>query len=181
MKGVKKVRKVLGINFFIKPTLIVAEDLLGKFLVRKKGNRETAYMIVEVEAYDGPEDKASHAHKGATPRTEIMFGEAGHWYVYLVYGMHHMLNIVTGEKEYPAAVLIRGIDGVSGPGRITKTLSVTFEVFDRKKATPETGLWIEDRGVKINKKDIIKTPRIGVEYAGSVWSKKLYRFLLKKI
>lgn len=165
-------------NFFAGSTLVVAEGLLGKFLVCRKGKKITAYMITEVEAYDGFKDKASHAHRGKTLRNEIMFGEAGYWYVYLVYGMHHMVNIVTGDKEYPAAVLIRGVEGINGPGRVTKALSVT-RAFDRKKVVPETGLWIEDRGVIIETKDIKKTPRIGVLYAGPVWSKKLYRFVLK--
>jgi DNA-3-methyladenine glycosylase len=102
-------QKVLNKTFFERPTLEVAESLLGKFLIKRYRGVEKAYMITEVEAYDGFEDKASHAHKGKTERSEVMFGEAGYWYVYLVYGMHNMLNIVTGKYDYPAAVLIRGI------------------------------------------------------------------------
>ena len=171
-------RTVLEQKFFKRPTLLVAEELLGKFLVRKAGKKQVAVMITEVEAYDGLKDKASHAHKGQTDRNTIMFGEAGYWYVYLVYGMHHMLNIVTGDKEYPAAVLIRGVKNVSGPGGVTKFLSINMR-FNKKKAERKSGLWIENRGVKVYKKDIKKTPRIGVEYAGPVWSKKLYRFVLE--
>jgi len=136
-------------------------------------------MITEVEAYDGLKDKASHAHYGQTARNTIMFGEAGYWYVYVVYGMHYMLNVVTGEKEYPAAVLIRGVADISGPGRVTKQLSINMRQ-NKEKVELKSGLWIEDRGVKVHKKDIKKTPRIGVEYAGPVWSKKLYRFVLKE-
>jgi DNA-3-methyladenine glycosylase len=175
-------RKVLDKTFFERPTLEVAESLLGKFLIKRYRGVEKAYMITEVEAYDGFEDKASHAHKGKTERNEVMFGEAGYWYVYLVYGMHNMLNIVTGEKEYPAAVLIRGVEyngkRIDGPGKITKMLKIDRS-FNKKKMEKKTGLWIEDRGVKIKKSDIKKTPRIGVDYSGSC-SKKLYRFVLVK-
>lgn len=172
-------KKILTKSFFERPTCIVAEELLGKFLVMKKSQKEITLMITEVEAYDGVKDKASHAHRGKTDRNSIMFSEAGYWYVYLVYGMHHMLNIVTGDKDYPAAVLIRGIEGISGPGRVTKHLGIS-QHHNKKKAELDSGLWIEDRGVKVNKKNIKKTPRVGVEYAGPVWSKKLYRFVLEK-
>lgn len=193
-------RKVLGKSFFERSALEVAEDLLGKFLVKQEKGKEKAYMITEVEAYDGFEDKASHAHKGKTARNEIMFGEAGYWYVYLVYGMHNMLNIVTGKKDYPAAVLIRGVEEInpirsqnkkfcrnqkfltsyrtSGPGKLTKFLKIDRK-FNKKKAERKTGLWIEDRGIKIKKSEIKKTPRIGVDYAGEC-AKKLYRFVLIK-
>ena len=133
-------------------------------------------MITDVEAYDGFDDKASHAHRGETERNAPMFGEAGHWYVYLVYGMHWMLNIVTGEKEYPAAVLIRGVEGFSGPARVTKLLGVTKTV-NGKKADYSSGFWIEDRSVKIARSSLRRGPRIGVDYAG-VWAKKPYRFYL---
>ncbi len=167
---------ILKNDFYNRPTLEVAEELLGKFLVIKKGGQKTALMIREAEAYDGPEDRASHAHKGKTERTSVMFGPAGHWYVYLVYGMYFMLNIVTGPKDYPAAILIRGAGELAGPGKLTKTLGIT-KAFNRQAALPKTGLWIEDRGA-IPGMRIRKTPRIGVAYAGPVWSKKPYRFLL---
>jgi len=172
-------RKVLNKNFFQRDTFIVAEELLGKFLVKKIGNKETEAMITEVEAYDGPLDRASHASRGISARNKPMFGSAGVWYVYLVYGMHNMLNVVTGPKEYPAAVLIRGVENCKGPGRVTKTFAVDRN-FNNKKADKKTKLWIEDMGVKLNKKDIQKTPRIGVEYAGEKWANKKYRFVLKK-
>jgi len=197
---------ILKQKFFNRPTLKVAEDLLGKFLVRKIGNRERALMITEVEAYDGPHDKASHAHKGRTKRAEVMFGEAGRWYVYLVYGMHYMLNIVTGPKNYPAAILIRGaircsqgrsltwsrsvLDQVKGPGKLTKFLKIDKKFNGKIAESPspracgasvsrrKTGLWLEDRGIKINKENIKRTPRIGVNYAGKIWANKPYRFFL---
>ena len=175
-------RKVLTRKFFERGTVIVAEELLGKFLVRRVRGKEIVVMITEVEAYDGHKDKASHAHRGRTKRNEPMFGGAGVWYVYLCYGMHHMLNVVTGAKEYPAAVLVRCIEAngkrVCGPGRVTKFLNIDKKL-NAKQVSKDTGLWIEDRGVRVVKKDIQKTPRIGVDYAGPVWSKKRYRFYIK--
>src|SRR6185436_20546414 len=118
-------KKVLARKFFERNALTVARELLGKYLVRKVGQKTVAYKITEVEAYIGPHDLASHASKGRTKRTEVMFGHPGHWYVYLIYGMYEMLNIVTDKFNYPSAVLIRGVEGVSGPGRLTKTLKIT--------------------------------------------------------
>ncbi len=111
--------RILPRDFYARPVHDVARDLLGALLVRilpRRGGRMTrlAGRIVEVEAYDGPDDLASHASKGRTRRTEVMFGEAGHAYVYLVYGMHHCLNVVTGPVGYPAAVLIRALEPVEG-------------------------------------------------------------------
>ncbi|MBI5817280.1 MAG: DNA-3-methyladenine glycosylase [Candidatus Yonathbacteria bacterium] len=153
--------------------------MLGKFLVRKQGRKEIACMITEVEGYDGHKDKASHAHRGETMRNKVMFGEAGIWYVYFVYGMYDMLNVVTGQHGYPAAILIRGVEDIRGPGRLTKKLGVTRRLNGRD-ATRTSGLWIEDRGINVKKKDITRAARIGVNYAGPVWSKKPYRFILKK-
>jgi len=179
-------RQILKADFFNRPVLRIAPDLLGKFLVRKKGRREIAVMITEVEAYDGTEDKACHASKGRTPRTEVMFGPAGYFYIYLCYGMYWMLNVVTGPKGYPAAVLIRGIipnlrtsdvRRLNGPGKVTKELKIDKR-FNALPARPDTGLWFEDRGVMVEEKNSKKTPRIGVSYAGPVWSKKKYRFVL---
>ncbi|MCL4437553.1 DNA-3-methyladenine glycosylase, partial [Patescibacteria group bacterium] len=117
--------KILNQNFFNRPTTKVAKELLGKFLVIRKGNQKIALMIIETEAYDGPNDKASHASRGKTKRTEPMFGEAGNFYIYLIYGMYYLLNVVTGPKNYPAAVLIRGAEKIdknplklNGPGKI---------------------------------------------------------------
>jgi len=163
---------ILQKDFFEQPTLVVARDLVGKFLVRN-GKK---FMITEVEAYDGFGDKASHASRGETLRNKVMFGEAGRWYVYLVYGMHNMLNIVTGPEKYPAAVLIRGVEGILGPARLTKALEIDRSM-NTRKASPETGLWIEDRGVVIPENRIKRTPRVGVAYAGPEWSQKPWRFV----
>lgn len=134
-------------------------------------------MITEVEAYDGPSDLACHAARGRTTRTEVMYSKGGVWYVYLCYGVHWMVNVVTGPRDYPAAVLIRGVDGVSGPGRVTKFFTITKE-HNTKLSQRSSGLWVEDRGVIVPGRSILRTPRIGIDYAGPVWSKKPYRFLL---
>ena len=128
-------------------------------------------MITDVEAYVGEDDLASHASRGRTPRTEIMYGEAGHAYIYFVYGMHNILNIVTERKRFPAAVMLRGvkIDGVdyqktNGPGKLTKFLQI-----DRKlngwDLTKGKKLWIEKPAQKISKKSIMAGRRVGIDYA----------------
>lgn len=149
---------------------------MGKVIVRRVGAKEIAFLITEVEAYDGFDDKASHASRGRTERNAPMFGDAGFWYVYLVYGMHWMLNIVTGPAEYPAAVLIRGAGDINGPAKLTKALSVTKQ-FNATVTSRATGLWIEDRGIVVKKRDIKRLPRVGVDYAGPTWAGKKYRFL----
>ena len=172
-------RKSLPKDFFEKPTLEIAKDLLGKYLVRNFNGKEISSMITEVEAYIGGEDKACHASCGKTKRNEVMFEDGGRWYVYLVYGMHWMLNIVTETKDHPSAVLIRGTDKAKGPARVTKLLRIDKR-FNGLLAAKNSGLWIEDRGIKIKNRDIKKGPRIGVDYAGPVWSKKPWRFYLKE-
>lgn len=170
-------QRILSKAFFIRPTLLVARDLLGKFLVVSKNGVKTSRMVTEVEAYDGFEDKASHASCGLTKRNAPMFEAGGIWYVYLVYGMYEMLNIVTGPKGYPAALLIRGMEGSAGPGKLAKQLGIT-RACNGLAATKKSGLWIEDRGVVIPESHIKKSPRIGVNYAGSLWAKKKYRFFI---
>jgi len=171
-------RKVLTQKFFARSAEAVARDLLGKFLVRNVKGKEISGMITETESYDGLDDLASHAFKGRTPRTEVMFGEAGRLYIYFVYGMHNMLNVVTGDVGHPGAVLIRSVDTVSGPGRLTKHFSLSKEQ-NTLMSTKENGVWFEDRGVKVDPKDIQATSRIGVDYAGPIWSQKLLRFVYK--
>ncbi|MBD3231634.1 DNA-3-methyladenine glycosylase [Candidatus Dependentiae bacterium] len=170
--------KILTSDFFNKKVTYVAENLIGKFLVRKIGNEEIAVMITEVEAYDGPNDLACHGRFGKTKRTQAMYLDAGYFYIYMIYGMYWMLNIVTGPKDYPAAVLIRGIKNLVGPGRLTKFLKID-QTFNQKIVAPTSFLWVEDHAKQIKSNEIIKTPRIGINYAGPIWSKKLYRFVLK--
>lgn len=169
-------RKILTKDFFERSALIVARELLGKFLVRRIRGKEVAYMITEVEAYEGPSDLASHAARGKTARNAPMWGEAGYLYVYLVYGMHEMLNVVTGKHNYPAAILVRGVVGVNGPGRVSRALKVV-RTMSGKRATPETGLWFEDRHIRIAPRQIMRTARVGVAYAGE-WANKPYRYLI---
>ncbi len=172
-------RRILKQEFFDRDTLVVARELVGKFLVRRYRGKEIALMITETEAYDGPDDNASHASRGKTERNVPMFGTAGRWYVYLCYGVHEMLNIVTGDEGYPAAVLIRGGERYDGPGKVTKALHVG-RILNTKEAVEKTGLWIEDRGVIIPTKAIVALPRIGVAYAGDDWAKRPYRFHLAR-
>ncbi len=172
-------RKIISKDFFNRDTKKVARELLGKFLVRRIGKKEISGMITEVEVYDGLRDKASHASRGKTARNEIMFGEAGYFYVYFTYGMHFMLNIVTREHGYPAAILIRGTDEVSGPGRLTKQFGIDKKL-NGKLASRSSGLWFEDRGIKISPKKIKRTPRIGIDSAGPIWSQKPLRFSIKQ-
>jgi len=172
-------QKIISPSFFNRDTKKVAQELLGKFLVRKIGKRTISFMITETEAYDGHEDRASHASRGKTERNGVMFGEAGYFYVYLCYGMHWMLNVTTREHGYPAAILIRAVEVVSGPGRVTKKFKINKKL-NGKIALPVSGLWFEDHGVKIPKKQIIRTPRVGVRYAGAKWASKEWRFVLLK-
>ncbi len=158
-------------------TVALARRLLGKFLVRQTPGGRRSAMIVEVEAYQGEEDLACHARFGRTTRSSTLYEAGGVWYVYLCYGVHEMLNLVTGPRGHPAAVLIRAVVGHRGPGRLTKALGIGRR-FNGAPALPASGLWIEDRGVRVPRAAIRATPRIGVDYAGPVWSKKPWRFVL---
>jgi len=171
-------QSVLSQSHFNRSTLIVARSLLGKYLVRQNGEGTIAGKIVEVEAYVGPQDKACHASKGRTARTEVLFGPPGMSYVYLIYGMYHCLNVVTERTDFPAAVLIRAveIDGelVDGPGRLCRALDID-RTLNRIDMTTRKHLWFEDRGTKVPRGKIRTFPRIGVDYAGE-WARKLWRF-----
>jgi DNA-3-methyladenine glycosylase len=170
--------KILKKEFFNRDTVEVARDLLGKKIVRIYGDKKISGIISEVEAYHGFDDKASHAFRGRTKRTNVMFGEAGVIYVYLIYGMYYCLNIVTGPKDFPSAILIRGIVSdkkeINGPGRVTQFLNIDKNL-NEKPLSKKTGLWIAE-GIEISPKKIKATPRIGVAYAGKIWSKKAWRF-----
>lgn len=175
--------KPLSHSFYTRPTLDVAQELLGCFLVRKVGRKVWRARIVEVEAYIGEDDLACHASKGRTKRTEVMYGEAGHAYVYLIYGMYHLLNIVTENKDFPAAILIRAveIEGVNkketnGPGKLGRYLHIdrscnTLDLTKGKK------LWLE-KGAKRKTEKVLKSKRIGIEYAEHC-KEYLWRFELQ--
>jgi len=153
----------------------VAPALLGKQLVRKDhGGKEHRYTITETEAYRGGEDLACHASKGRTPRTEVMFSEGGHVYMYLIYGMYWMLNVVTAGKDVPQAVLIRGLKEASGPGRLTRLVGLDRDFYGEDLVTSGR-LWIEDAGTRAR---FTTGPRIGVDYAGDPWKDKPWRFIM---
>lgn len=158
-------------------TVALARWLLGKHLVRRwPDGRTVARMIVETEAYDGEHDLACHARAGRTARTEVMYAAGGVWYVYLCYGIHEMLNLVVGPKDWPAAVLIRGVDGATGPGRVTRQLDVDRRFNRQTACARRSGLWLEDRGLAVPAAAVQATPRVGVAYAGPIWSAKPWRF-----
>lgn len=156
-------------------TVRLGRWLLGKSLVRTRGGERVASRIVEVEAYHGETDLACHASKGRTLRTDVMYSAGGVWYVYLCYGIHEMLNLVTGPEGFPSAILIRGVEGAVGPGRVTKTLGINRQL-NRQPAHPESGLHLEDDGFVVPKRARRSGPRVGVAYAGPIWAQKPWRF-----
>lgn len=171
--------RILPRVFYNRPTLTVAKQLLGKTLCRRIGKKILRGRITEVEAYIGPHDKASHASRGKTKRNAPMFGTAGYAYVYLIYGMYWCLNVVTEREEYPAAVLIRAVEDVSGPGRLCRAFAITGAL-NGADITKRKELWIEDNSPSPTltlRGGIIRTPRIGVDYAGA-WKNKKWRFVV---
>jgi DNA-3-methyladenine glycosylase len=173
---------MLSRRFYRQVTLIVAQGLLGCFLVRKIGNKVIRARIVETEAYVGEDDLACHASKGRTQRTEVMYGEAGHAYVYLVYGMYELLNIVTEKDGFPAAVLIRAVTvedvpfkEINGPGKLTRFLRIDRD-FNTWDLTKGKKLWLE-KGSRHASERIEATKRIGIDYAKHC-REYLWRFLL---
>lgn len=176
MAVMKPSSRPLATAFFDRPADRVARELLGSFLVVKGPNgRVTRHVVIETEAYLGAHDLACHAARGMTPRNAVMFGPAGFWYVYLCYGMHWMLNVVTGPRGVPAAVLIRGVGTHAGPGRLTKTLEIDAE-HNGQRAGQSSGLWFEPGSV-VPSRLVSRTARIGVGYAGE-WATKPLRFLV---
>jgi DNA-3-methyladenine glycosylase len=147
----------------------------GKNLVIKLNDGSVGkFKVTEAEAYRGSDDKACHASKGRTARTEIMFEEGGRLYIYLIYGMYWMLNIVTGEKDFPQAVLIRGVKEFPGPGRLTKALGID-KTFNGEDLVLSDRIWFEDPGL-VHQVNI--GPRIGVDYAGEYWKSRPWRYYL---
>ena len=164
----------LSPDFFHRDVLDVAPELIGKLLVRQyEDGRIEKYRIIETEAYRGMEDLACHASKGRTPRTEVMFLDGGTVYVYLIYGMYWMLNLVTGNEGDPSAVLIRGIEGCSGPGRVGRKLQLD-KSFYGENLLNSSRIWVEDAEPV---SEIRTSKRIGISYAGE-WENKLWRFYL---
>jgi len=191
--------KILKRNFYSRNTLKVAQDLLGCFLVRQYRGKVWRAMIAETEAYHGEDDLACHASKGRTPRTDVMYGEPGHAYVYMIYGMYHCLNVVTEKKDFPAAVLIRGIANVeesralkgsrllsgskkslaliNGPGKLCKFLKIDRKL-NKWDLTKGEKLWLEKRTPRAQLSEVEKSRRIGIDYAQHC-KEYLWRFTLK--
>ncbi|MDA3892623.1 MAG: DNA-3-methyladenine glycosylase [Salinivirgaceae bacterium] len=161
-------------DFFTRDVLDVAPDLVGKTIVRKFANGQVKRVVIsEVEAYRGEDDLACHASKGRTTRTDIMYHEGGHIYVYLIYGMHYMLNFVTSIENNPQAVLIRGVDNVLGPGRVAKLLEID-KSFHRSSLFTSDSIWLEDNvDVSSYRTDV----RVGIDYAGDYWKNRPWRFI----
>lgn len=162
----------LPYEFYHRPCLEVARDLVGKVLV----HNEQRLRISETESYCGENDTACHAHKGRTKRTEVLYADAGTIYVYLCYGVHWLLNIITGDVDDPQGVLIRACVDAEGPGKLTKKLGITGSL-NRKSAVTSDELWIEDDGFRC---DIELDKRVGIGYASQEDQDKLWRFKLKK-
>jgi len=161
---------------FSSDAVTVAQKLLGKILVRTwDDGSKTHYVITETEAYVGEEDMACHASKGRTARTEVMYSEGGKVYVYLIYGMYWMLNIVTGIENQPQAVLIRGIDNIVGSGKVGRELKIDKSFYGENLQTSNR-IWIED-GPDIT--NFTTAQRVGIDYAGDEWKNKLWRFIVK--
>lgn len=159
--------------FFKRDTVIVARELLGKVLVRVfPQGEQRRYRITETEAYCGPHDRACHAARGRTPRTEVMFKAGGHVYVYLIYGMYWMLNFVTGPEGEGSAVLIRGLEGFSGPGRLGRELGLDRSFYGENLETSPL-LWLEDAPPVHT---ILASTRVGIQYAGEPWVSMEWRF-----
>lgn len=164
-------------DFFDRPADRVARELIGAVLaVRGDDGRVTRHVVFETEAYLGAHDLACHGSKGMTTRNAVMFGPAGHWYVYLCYGIHWMLNVVTGAEGVPAAVLIRGAGAYAGPGRVTKGLGIDRS-FNGRPVGKRARMWLEPGVIEIPRRRIERTPRIGVGYAGA-WAEKPLRYVV---
>lgn len=178
---------MLNSSFYQRKTETVAKDLLGKVLCfRNPKNQILKGRIVEVEAYLGLEDPACHTFQGRrTDRVRSMYLPGGHSYIYMIYGLHHCLNVVTRSEEHPEAVLIRALEPMepadlktNGPGRLCAAWGLTKKQDGLALFQPESPLWIEDDGFQLKKSDTVKATRIGVEYAkeAALWP---LRFFIK--
>ena len=162
-------------EFFRQDALTLAPALLGKMLVRRMPDgSEMRLRITETEAYCGVADTACHAHKGKTGRSEILWRDGGTIYVYLCYGMHNLMNIVSGREGEPQAVLIRCCEGYEGPGKLTKALCIDRS-FNGADILACDGLRLVDDGIKVN---ITLDKRVGIAYADEADREALWRFKL---
>lgn len=170
---------MLTSKFFVRDTRQVAKNLLGTFLVRQFPDGEIVRRkITETEGYLGEKDKASHARFGETPRTKVMYRRPSVMYVYLIYGMHDMLNIVTEGEGKPEAVLIRGAEDTNGPGKLTKFFNITKDKHNNKMLGKRSGVWINSRDENFDPEKIETRPRVGIDYASKKWRNRKPRFVL---
>jgi DNA-3-methyladenine glycosylase len=184
---------ILPRDFYNRPTLIVARDLIGARLVRILDGVKLVGLITETEGYIGETDLGCHAKAGRTPRTQIMYGEAGHAYVYFTYGHHWMLNAVTEKEGFPAAVLIRAIQPIKGvelmserrsgrdtfgPGKLCQAMGIDKAENTVDLTRSSSGLWIE-AGVRVSDSLVTKSPRVGLNNVPEPWKSKPWRFLVK--
>ncbi|MCL2570162.1 MAG: DNA-3-methyladenine glycosylase [Firmicutes bacterium] len=166
--------RIIDRAFFKRNVVILAQELLGKVLCRKLADGQVLRIrITETEAYGGADDSASHASHGMTKRNAPMFGRGGTIYVYLCYGIHEILNIISGEVGDPQGVMIRGVDNLFGPGKVTKALCVTRELCNHD-ITNSQDIWLEDDGFKLNGVQELK--RVGIGYASTEDQDRLWRF-----
>lgn len=166
-------RKRLTADFYRQSAISAAPALVGKLICRRIGDQIVSARITETEIYYGEEDTACHAHRGKTPRTQVMYRPGGVAYVYLCYGIHHLFNVITGEPEVPQGVLIRGVEGAPGPGRLTKQLQIDL-TFNGEDLITSDRLWLEDDGFV---PELTATPRIGIDYASEEDRNRLWRFI----
>ncbi len=167
--------KKLQRSFFLEDAVTVAHKLLGKIIIRTLDDGTVSkYVITETEAYFGEEDKACHASKGRTARNQIMYAEGGKIYVYLIYGIHWMLNVVTGSENHPEAVLICGLNFVSGSGRAARVLKIDKSFYGEDLLHSER-ITIEDAPEITDYKTSV---RKGIAYAGEEWQSKQWRFIM---
>ena len=174
--------KQLTREFYHRDTIAVARDLLGKHLVHVVAGRERIGRIVEVEAYLGPQDLAAHSAKGLTERTRVMFGPPGHAYVYLIYGIHHCLNVVTERAGHGSAVLLRAVEPLKnvpgrtcGPGLLCRAMHIDRRLNAQDLLSDNFYLAAPEKAASFA---IVKRPRIGVEYAKH-WARRHLRFYIK--
>ncbi len=168
--------RILTDEFFHRPCLEAAEELPGKLLCRRLEDGSVLRLrILEAEAYCGANDTACHAHKGRTARTEVLYAAPGTLYVYLCYGIHWMLNVVTGDAGDPQAVLIRACENAEGPGRLTKALRIDKRFNNRSLEQCGAELWIEDDGLPCS---LRTAPRVGIGYASPEDQAREWRFIL---
>jgi DNA-3-methyladenine glycosylase len=168
------IMKIPDKDFFHRDVLDVAPDLVGKIIARRVDHDMIIRLrITETEAYRGEEDTACHAHGGMTSRNKMLYGEAGILYVYLCYGVHWLMNVVTGEPDFPQAVLFRACEEFGGPGKLTKRLAVD-KSFNGEPLYGNSRIWIEDDGFR---PEIGKKPRIGIHYAEPEDRDALWRFV----